>query len=264
MALLGGAGSLFGPLLGAVPLVLLFEVLTANFPNYFSILLGIVFVLIVYVLPRGVIGLFPARPRDRCRRRQRLPRARPNAMAAQGARARGASACARRSAASSRSTISRSRVARGELIGLIGPNGSGKTTVLNLISGALSADAGAIRFKERDLARTPRAPHRAARPRAHLPAGARARIDDRDRERDGRLRVPRHAADRREGRSAPRWRCSRASASATRRRCRPTSSPISTRSGSSWPARSRSSRTCCCSTNGSPASIRPSSPKASR
>ena len=40
MALLGGAGTLFGPLLGAVPLVLLFEVLTANFPNYFSILLG--------------------------------------------------------------------------------------------------------------------------------------------------------------------------------------------------------------------------------
>ena len=36
MALLGGAGSLFGPLLGAVPLVLLFEVLSAHFPNYFT------------------------------------------------------------------------------------------------------------------------------------------------------------------------------------------------------------------------------------
>ena len=64
MALLGGAGSLFGPLLGAVPLVLLFEVLSANFPNYFSILLGIAFIIIVYMLPRGVIGLFPARPRE--------------------------------------------------------------------------------------------------------------------------------------------------------------------------------------------------------
>jgi ABC-type branched-subunit amino acid transport system ATPase component len=46
-------------------------------------------------------------------------------------------------------------VKRGELIGLIGPNGSGKTTVMNLISGALSADAGSIQFKGRDLARTP-------------------------------------------------------------------------------------------------------------
>jgi branched-chain amino acid transport system permease protein len=57
MALLGGPGRLFGPLLGVIPLVLLFEVLTANFPNSFSILLGAVFIAIVYVLPNGVTGL---------------------------------------------------------------------------------------------------------------------------------------------------------------------------------------------------------------
>jgi len=57
MALLGGVGRLFGPLLGVVPLALLFEVLSANFPNYYSILLGVVFILIVYVVPNGVIGL---------------------------------------------------------------------------------------------------------------------------------------------------------------------------------------------------------------
>jgi len=32
----------------------------------------------------------------------------------------------------------------GEILGLLGPNGSGKTTVMNLISGALRADAGSI------------------------------------------------------------------------------------------------------------------------
>jgi branched-chain amino acid transport system permease protein len=57
MALLGGAGTLLGPVLGVIPLVLLFEVLSANFPNYFSILLGIVFMFIVYVVPNGVAGL---------------------------------------------------------------------------------------------------------------------------------------------------------------------------------------------------------------
>ena len=57
MALLGGAGTLLGPVLGAVPLVLLFEVLTSNFPNAFSILLGAAFITIVYFLPDGVIGL---------------------------------------------------------------------------------------------------------------------------------------------------------------------------------------------------------------
>ena len=38
------------------------------------------------------------------------------------------------------------RVAPGEIVGLLGPNGSGKTTVLNLVSGALRPDAGTIRL----------------------------------------------------------------------------------------------------------------------
>src|SRR5262249_49549752 len=54
MALLGGAGSLLGPLAGAIPLALLFEVLSANFPNHFSILLGVAFMVIVYFVPKGV------------------------------------------------------------------------------------------------------------------------------------------------------------------------------------------------------------------
>ena len=57
MALLGGAGALFGPILGAVPLVLLFEYLAANFPNHFSILLGLVFIVIVYFIPQGLSGV---------------------------------------------------------------------------------------------------------------------------------------------------------------------------------------------------------------
>jgi branched-chain amino acid transport system ATP-binding protein len=35
----------------------------------------------------------------------------------------------------------------GEILGLIGPNGSGKTTAFNCISGALATSAGTIRFK---------------------------------------------------------------------------------------------------------------------
>ena len=37
-------------------------------------------------------------------------------------------------------------VAQGEIVGLLGPNGSGKTTAMNLISGALAPDAGTIVF----------------------------------------------------------------------------------------------------------------------
>jgi branched-chain amino acid transport system permease protein len=56
MALLGGAQRLTGPLLGAVPLFMLFEWLSANFPNHYSIILGLSFIAIVFVLPRGVLA----------------------------------------------------------------------------------------------------------------------------------------------------------------------------------------------------------------
>jgi ABC-type branched-subunit amino acid transport system ATPase component len=39
----------------------------------------------------------------------------------------------------------------GEIVGLLGPNGSGKTTVLNLISGALKPDDGSIQLRGRPL-----------------------------------------------------------------------------------------------------------------
>jgi branched-chain amino acid transport system permease protein len=57
MALLGGVHRLYGPVFGVVPLVMLFEILLARFPNHFSILVGIAFLLIVYAIPRGIVGL---------------------------------------------------------------------------------------------------------------------------------------------------------------------------------------------------------------
>ena len=44
---------------------------------------------------------------------------------------------------------------RGELVGLIGPNGSGKTTTINLIAGALRPDSGAITLRGRNMAGLP-------------------------------------------------------------------------------------------------------------
>jgi branched-chain amino acid transport system ATP-binding protein len=45
---------------------------------------------------------------------------------------------------------------QGEILGLIGPNGSGKTTTLNLLTGFLKPDAGTIMFKGQNIAELPR------------------------------------------------------------------------------------------------------------
>jgi ABC-type branched-subunit amino acid transport system ATPase component len=52
-------------------------------------------------------------------------------------------------------------VAQGELVGLIGPNGSGKTTFFNCISGFLRSERGKVFFQGREVTNLP--PHRIAR-----------------------------------------------------------------------------------------------------
>lgn len=142
MALLGGAGSLFGPVLGVVPLVLLFEVLTATLPNHFSIVLGVIFVLIVMALPNGVIGLFRTG-------RWRIPVGSPAAASVRTMNKAPLLAVegVSKSFSGLRAVDGVSfTVAAGEIIGIIGPNGSGKTTLLNTLSGALKPSSGTIRF----------------------------------------------------------------------------------------------------------------------
>jgi len=57
MALLGGTHRLWGPLVGAIPFVLVWELIAINFPNQTTLLLGVCFLLIVYVIPNGIVGL---------------------------------------------------------------------------------------------------------------------------------------------------------------------------------------------------------------
>jgi branched-chain amino acid transport system permease protein len=173
MALFGGAGSLFGPLLGAVPLVLLFDVLGAYFPSYFSIILGLVFVFIVYGLPHGVIGLLESKVA--ALRRAALETGMSAfaervtgpvwKRAAEHEPAMGAPVLelvdARKSFGGLKAVDGVSfTLNRSEILGLIGPNGSGKTTALNLISGAIPADAGDIRLDGKAIEALP--PHRIA------------------------------------------------------------------------------------------------------
>jgi len=57
MALLGGANSAWGPMLGVVPLLLIQDYLSIQYARYFSVLLGLVLLGVVFFIPNGLIGL---------------------------------------------------------------------------------------------------------------------------------------------------------------------------------------------------------------
>jgi len=57
MAIFGGIGSLFGPVLGAVIFAYLEQILITKFPYYYMLLFGIVMVVSVLYLPNGMAGL---------------------------------------------------------------------------------------------------------------------------------------------------------------------------------------------------------------
>lgn len=44
-------------------------------------------------------------------------------------------------------------LAEGEIVGILGPIGAGKTTLFNLISGTVQPDAGRVMFKGADISR---------------------------------------------------------------------------------------------------------------
>jgi branched-chain amino acid transport system permease protein len=56
MALLGGIRRLWGPLVGVIPFTIVMEFVSVHFPNDTSIVVGIAFLVIVYLLPDGVTG----------------------------------------------------------------------------------------------------------------------------------------------------------------------------------------------------------------
>jgi branched-chain amino acid transport system permease protein len=57
MALLGGIHKLWGPLLGVIPYMLLWEAITLFFPGSTILVLGVTFLVIVYFIPNGIVGL---------------------------------------------------------------------------------------------------------------------------------------------------------------------------------------------------------------
>jgi len=57
MAIFGGIGQIYGPILGASVLTLLAEVLLTEFPYYYMLIFGVILVAVILFLPHGLVGL---------------------------------------------------------------------------------------------------------------------------------------------------------------------------------------------------------------
>lgn len=167
--ILGGRGTLFGPVLGAF----LIEPLNAVANNSFGggnarlVLFGGMLVLLVVLLPKGVIPSVRAlleRARTRgtvglsgarlepitsvARDRVPPPPESPRALL----EVRGLHKSFGGNHAVNDCSFS---VPQGSITALIGPNGSGKTTVFNLISGTMTADEGSVVLDGQTLGNAP-------------------------------------------------------------------------------------------------------------
>jgi branched-chain amino acid transport system permease protein len=63
MAVVGGSEDMKGPLLGAAAFVLLSELLWANAPQLYMVIVGLLLIVFVLFAPQGLSGLIPARRR---------------------------------------------------------------------------------------------------------------------------------------------------------------------------------------------------------
>jgi branched-chain amino acid transport system permease protein len=170
MPVLGGIGTVLGPLWGALVLVPIAEVTRGlwggSLQGVHLIIYGALLMLVILKWPQGIDPWL----RGLVARRREMP------VAAQSVLGDAPLVTARRSQGDALLRVdglSRSfggavgvrdlsfEVAPGEVVGIIGANGAGKTTVFNLITGALAADGGAVWFAGRRLGReTPDARNR--------------------------------------------------------------------------------------------------------
>ena len=182
MLVLGGARSVFGAVLGTVALSTVNEILhdvegggslfglvsIGNTPGLAAIGVGLILLATMISMPDGISGGREVGELPWLRRLRRATRTSP-LPAVSGASGTREPASGELRAEGISVTFGGLRVLRGvdlalrrgEALGLIGPNGAGKTTLVNVLSGFLVPDSGAVSLDGVDVSR--RSPSRLAR-----------------------------------------------------------------------------------------------------
>jgi branched-chain amino acid transport system permease protein len=168
MVLIGGIGTLWGPLLGAVIVSIIGQALWAQFPQQQQIILGVLTLIAVVWIPGGIVSLLHKhgwlRRTPVWASSRRADITLESVETSDTQKTSGAVlACNNLSrhfgglAALSNCAI---QVEAGQIVAVIGPNGAGKTTLFNLITGFDHPSAGNVRFLAQNI--TGRAPYRIA------------------------------------------------------------------------------------------------------
>jgi branched-chain amino acid transport system permease protein len=183
--MLGGRGTIIGPVIAAVLVNVATPELSASIPLYWQGALGLVFIIVVVLLPRGLIPGIWAGLRAPFRRARRDSAAASAGFAADPQRRHQGSMFAVSDAAPSADAESAARVAvadrpvlevrsvsknfgsfhaltevslivrRGELISIVGPNGAGKTSLVRCISDGEERTGGDVAIDGRPIGHSP-------------------------------------------------------------------------------------------------------------
>ncbi len=148
MAFLGGIGSLWGPFLGAVVVQLVQRILWLVWGEgtFYLVIIGAAIRAVVLFIPNGLVGLKEVRffsPREGLSQLRKRLNGRKMILESQELKKSFGGVMAINHLSLS--------VEKGTVFGIIGPNGSGKTTFFNLVTGVYTPDGGSVVFNGKNI-----------------------------------------------------------------------------------------------------------------
>jgi branched-chain amino acid transport system permease protein len=155
---LGGRGTLWGPMIGAILISVATAYLSSSIPFAWQLILGTAFVLVIVLLPQGLIPLL-IKPFGLHGQAGKIPelveRAAPETHAGTGPTALDMQGVTKSFGSLNVLQGINLNAEAGELIGLIGPNGAGKSTLMRCMSDGAARTAGSVHLCGRDIERRP-------------------------------------------------------------------------------------------------------------
>lgn len=172
MSVLGGLGTIPGPMLGAFIIQTIEQVFGPSLQKLSQLVYGLIIVVVVSLLPRGIYPAFLSlAAKIRPKTERSVPEANAKSASGSGRAVTVAFPIGRETGKEESRELVRLIDAHksfgqfqavkgvsltlksGEIVGLIGPNGSGKTTVVNLLSGTYPMSRGRLLLGDQDATR---------------------------------------------------------------------------------------------------------------